>query len=440
MRTKMKARLNYKEYIAYCGFDFVPEGLEEKYRSYESDGRTELIPRDFLAGLFARYQIPEDTQQRLVRGIEAIEKDTVLFHFTAFLVEDMCSARNRCDEDFYTNMTPACMKENGELYSFLLLLACIVPSMNLLEKRGVPKKYYEDIPHPFLKAQFERLVHHGDPKVRDFPWVMNFYTCSIFLLDRFLFIPCRLEDDFTMFRHKKTQEVIALGHAGEDFRSDGQRNGINGVYDAGGLFKTIWKEDARRIVAHRMNPMGFVERETVSIDKEEWEAVLKPGDCLLALHIPSGPGYTPDRLRTSMAMAVEFYTTYFPELAVKGFWSRSWLFDPRLSLVLDQESNIVRVQRQVYNYPTFEGDGMLRYELFGGWDADPVGKSGEYTTSLQKAAAEYMKTGARFNTISMIVLKEEVGKIGSMPYITAADIEKFGLIVDSHMHGRKPNV
>ena len=34
-----------------------------------------------------------------------------------------------------------------------------------------------------------------------------------------------------MFRHVNTQEVIALRHAGEEFRSDGQRNGINDVYD-----------------------------------------------------------------------------------------------------------------------------------------------------------------------------------------------------------------
>ena len=57
----------------------------------------------------------------------------------------MCTLRNRCDETHYTNMTPGCMAQYGELYSFLLLLACVVPSMSMLEARAIPKAYYEQI-------------------------------------------------------------------------------------------------------------------------------------------------------------------------------------------------------------------------------------------------------------------------------------------------------
>ncbi|MWV47107.1 hypothetical protein GRF59_26270 [Paenibacillus sp. HJL G12] len=430
----MDRRLNFNECIAICNFDYLPEGLEAKYNRYQPDHEPDLIPRAFLSELFEQYQIPEQTRQRLVRGVEAIEKDDALFHFTQFLVEELCSARNRCDETHYTNMTPGCMKQDGELYSFLLLLACVVPSMEMLRKRSVPLTYYEQIPHQPLKLQLEKLVLYGDAKVHDFPWVMNFYTCSIFLLDRFYFIPYRFGDPFTMFRHVHTQDVMALRHAGEEFRSDGQRNGINDVYDRQGCFTSEWLDNGELIMANRMNPMGFVERETTQIMKKEWEPVLQKGDTLLALHIPSGPGYTPDRLKNSMTMAVEFYDQYFPEFSIKGFWSASWLYDTRLSLILDNEkSNIVRVQRQFYNYPTLEGDGMLRHELFGDRNSDPVRSPGDFTTSLQKAAAEYMRTGARFNTLSMIVLKEEIKQIGSMPYIKGADMEEFHRTVDSHL-------
>lgn len=434
----MESRLNYNECIAYCDFDYLPEGLEEKYKRYEPNNKTHLIPRDFLSELFEQYQIPENTQQWLVQGIEAIEKDAVLFLFTKFLVEDMCSARNRCDEAFYTNMTPGCMKQYGDLYSFLLLLACVVPSIKMLQERSVPKVYYEKIPHQPLKDQFKKMVLHGDSMVHDFPWVMNFYTCSIFLLDRFYFIPYRFEDNFTMFRHVDTHKVIAFRHAGEEFRSDGQRNGINDVYDPQGHFTSEWEENVDDIQANRINPMGFVEGEPTSILKKEWEPVLQQGDLLLALHIPSGPGYNPERLKNSMTMAIEFYGKYFPELSIQGFWSASWLYDTRLSLILDNEqSNIVQVQRQFYNYPTLEGDDMLRNEAFGDIKADPVGNPGQFTTSLQRAAADYMRTGARFNTLSMIVLKEEIDKIGSMPYVTATDMEQFLKTVDSHLQGRE---
>ncbi|WP_136608714.1 acyltransferase domain-containing protein [Paenibacillus dokdonensis] len=430
----MDRRLSFNECITICNFDYLPEGLEDKYNQYDPNNKPHLIPRDFLSELFVQYEIPEHTRQRLIRGIEAIETDDVLFHFTKFLVEVLCSARNRCDETHYTHMTPGCMNQDGDLYSFLLLLACVVPSMEMLQKRSVPEAYYEQIPHQPLKHQLEKLVLNGDSKVDDFPWVMNFYTCSIFLLDRFYFIPYRFGDPFTMFRHVNTHEVIALRHAGEEFRSDGQRSGINDVYDPQGCFTSEWLENGDSIIANRMNPMGFVERDKATILKKEWEPVLQDGDMLLALHIPAGPGYTPDRLKNSMSMAIEFYGKYFPELPIKGFWSASWLYDTRLSLLLDNEkSNIVRVQRQFYNYPTLEGDGMLRYELFGDRKADPLAGPGAYTTSLQKAAAAYMQTGARFNTLSMIVLKEEIEQIGSMPYITDTDIEQFRRTVDSHL-------
>ncbi|GAB6930891.1 hypothetical protein JCM10914A_48740 [Paenibacillus sp. JCM 10914] len=432
----MVNQLNFNECTAICNFDYLPDGLEAKYNRYEPDNQPHLIPREFLGELFEPYQLPEHTQQWILHGIEAIEADAVLLHFTQFLVHDMCTVRNRCDETYYTNMTPGCMKEYGDLYSFLLLLACVSPSLEMLQERSVPKAYYVPIPHQPLKVQLEKMVLHGDSKVHDFPWVMNFYTCSIFLFDRFYFIPYRFEDSFTMFRHANTHEVIALRHAGEEFRSDGQRNGINDVYDAQGSFTSEWQENDIFVIANRINPMGFVEKEATPILKAEWTPVLQQGDTLLGFHIPSGPGYTPDRVKNSMAMAIKFYDQYFPELSIRGFWSASWLYDTRLSLVLDNEkSNIVHVQRQFYNYPTMEGDGMLRYEAFGDWKADPALSSGEWTTSLQKAAAAYMKTGARFNTLSMIVLREEIQKIGMMPYITDSDIEAFRRTVDSHLKG-----
>jgi hypothetical protein len=177
--------------------------------------------------------------------------------------------------------------------------------------------------------------------------------------------------------------------------------------------------------------MGFVEKETTTISKNEWDTVLEKGDTVLAFHIPSGPGYIPERVKSSMELAIEFYHKYFPELSIKGFWSESWLYDTRLSLVLNENSNIVQVQRQFYNYPIFEGDNMLRYEAFGDWKSDP--DSIPLKTSLQKAAAEYMKSGKRFNTLSMIVLKEEASKMGNMPYITDEDIKQFKETVDSHL-------
>ena len=422
----------FEECVNYCGFDNLPEGLDQYYMLYQPTEEKHLIDRRFLKDTLERFSVPAQQSKLLLSGVEEIEGDVTLFHFTKFIVWDMCSARNRCDTDNYNSLTPSCLSHSKELYSFLLLLACVQPSMEMLRKRGVLEEYYLDIPYRPMKNQFAKLVQNDDTKVSDFPWDMNFYTCSIFQMDRFLFIPYKFGDSFQMFRNRTTNQVIALRDGGEEFRRDGQVNGINDVFDESGKFISIWKEDDSFLTANLINPMGFVERDPITIKKSEWEIALKQGDTLLALHVPAGPGYNPERLKNSMELAVEFYTKYFPELSIQGFWSESWLYDSRLSLILDNDtSNIIKVQRQFYLYPIQEGDGMLRYEAFGDWKADP--EKVELKSSLQKAAAAYMKTGARFNTMSMIVLKEDVNRVIQNTYITKEDIDKFMAVVDSHL-------
>ena len=424
----MEKVLQFKECIDYCRFDYLPEGIEEYYGNFCGCGQLYLIERGFLSHIFEKFNLPRDKQDSIIKACEAIENDNILFHFTKFLVWDMCSARNRCDVDNYKNMTPACMKKYGEMYSLLILIACVKPAMKLLEVRGVPAGYYENIPYQPMEHQFNKLIKNGD----DFPWDMNFYTCSIFLMDRFLFIPCKFEDTLSLYRNNKTNKVTALKYGGEEFRRDGQFDGINQVYDRQGKFTTVWEENESFITGNPVNPMGFVKKERITLDKKEWTSVLKEGDTLLALHVPSGPGYNPIRLKNSMELAIVFYDKYFPELEVKGFWSESWLYDSRLSLVLDcDKSNIIKVQRQFYLYPIKEGDSMLRYEAFGDWNADPT--KVPVKTSLQKAALEYMKEGKRFNTLSMVVLREDVDKVGNNTYITGEDIEEFKKYVDSHL-------
>ncbi|GIP18313.1 hypothetical protein J40TS1_39550 [Paenibacillus montaniterrae] len=414
---------DYEHCIAHCQFDYVPEGLEQRYQSYEPGSDRQFISRSFLESVFTKYAVPEFARRELLQSIEEIEKDDILLLFSQFLIEQMCTARENCDEIDYRPMQPQCM-EKGERYTFLLLLACIEPSQRRMAARGIPSSYFADIPGNFLSPQLDRFVRYGDATVKDFPWELNFYTQSIFLLDRFYFIPHIFSSEINVYRHRQSGEVLALHHEGANVRKDGQFDGVNGVFDPTGSFTTQWVEHNGEITANRINPLGFIESKPTTIKVDEWELVLQPGDRMLALHIPSGPGYTTERLQSSMKLALSFYTTYFPEQQLRGFWSESWLYDGRLSLCLDEKkSNIVSVQRQFYNYPVAGGDSMLHHELFGDRNADPL--TFEPKTSLQRAVIEQYKAGARFHTTGMFVLSEELERIGNDPYLNGKDIADF---------------
>ena len=195
--------------FAHCGIENLPKEIMQYYENYEINDESHLISRIYVKQLFERYQVPVEKQNDFMNALEEIEKDEILFRFTKFLVHDMCQARNRMEADNYQYMEPGCMR-NKEWYSFLLLLACVEPSMKQLEKRGVPEEYYEHIPYRQMDRQFAKWINQDDVKVADFPWDMNFYTCSIFLLDRFLFIPYRYGDQMTFFRENESGKVIAL--------------------------------------------------------------------------------------------------------------------------------------------------------------------------------------------------------------------------------------
>ena len=163
-----------------------------------------------------------------------------------------------------------------------------------------------------------------------------------------------------------------------------------------------------------VRPDGYILKDPVTLDRAVWKKALSEGDYLLALHIPGGEGYTPERVKSSCEQALAFWDRYFPEYAYKGIWSESWLYDPGLREILGPERNIVRVQKQFYCYPTEEGDRMIRLEVLGDEKADLRNRSPR--NSLERGMAETWKRGGRFHTTGMFLLREEVPRIGEDPY------------------------
>ena len=186
-------------------------------------------------------------------------------------------------------------------------------------------------------------------------------------------------------------------------------------------FVTTLMETETEVTGYYLNPCGFVENRKVTLLKEEYEVVLKKEDWLIALHIPGGEGYTPERMRNSMKLALEFYHKYYPELDVKGFWSESWLYDKRLSFLIGKGKNITNVQEMLFCYSGGWDGEMLYVHLFREMEA----KLEECicTTSLQKNAKKMLLKGGRFCSTGMIVLTEELKKETS--YITEEDEKSF---------------
>jgi len=405
------SKLTFDECLRHTGIELDAE-LEQFYLEFcANPDLSPLLDRAYLDEQAKRFELGEKQLGRMHEALDEIEADPVLAWFSSFLVHDMCAARHRCDLDDYRAMTPTCMK-NSDLYSFLLMIACVPRSIKRLEDLRVPAYFYRDIPYMPMRRQFAKLEKTGDGSVSDFPWDMNFYTCSIFVLDRFNFIPYRLDENIRVYRNKESGEVVTFYADEMRIRRDGQIDGVNDITDAE-AYDNVFEETAETIRGIPVAPTGLIERNVVELAASEWELVLKKGDILLGTHIPGGPGYEPARLKSSIMWAGDFFQQYFPEIPIKGYGSESWLYDPHLRLLLDENTNIVQMQNQMHIYPVESGGSMMYRELFDGND-NPT--EADCRTSLQRKAIKRVEQGGQFTASSMFILKEDAVKVGGILY------------------------
>ena len=393
--------------------NLIPEAMEEHIADLEVEAR-ELLPRETLLQVLEENRVPGDRQQPLLEALEAANRVPELVELAQIMAQDAVRALVRCHAAEFVQPRPDCLTGFArEAYAFLYTQLCVLEGRKALRKRGIPEAYDRDIPERMTRKQLKKYTETGDISFDDYSWDMNFYCCQIFFLDRFYFIPYRWGDTPTAWRNRESGEVTALWRDGDRVRRDGQLDGTNGVRDPE-AFVTALEETESAVCGNRVLPEGRISAETVILKKADWQKVLKEDDFLLALHIPGGEGYTPERVKSSCEQALAFWERYYPEYDYKGIWSESWLYDPGLREILPPERNIIRVQKQFYCYPTEEGDRMIRLEVLGDEQADYVNRIPR--NSLERGMFAVWKRGGRFHTTGMFLLREEVPRVGEDPY------------------------
>jgi hypothetical protein len=393
--------------------DLLPEGMESTIGDLEAD-RPEMLPKETLERVLEENRVPRDRQAPLFSALKAVNAIPELTELSQVMAKDSVRALVRCYGTDFVQPRPACLSGfDREAYAFLFTQLCAMEGRKALRKRGIPEEYDRDIPERMTRKQLRKYVETGDIGFDDYPWDMNFYCCCIFQLDRFYFIPYRWGDTPDVWRNREDGRVIALWKNGDTVRRDGQLDGTNGIHDPE-AFRTVRRENETLLEAHPVSPEGRILPTPVRLDKRVWIRALAENDYLLALHIPGGEGYTPERVKKSCGMALEFYDRYYPEYRYTGFWSESWLYDPGLREILEPDRNIIRVQKQFYCYPTSEGDRMIRLEVLGDEEAD--WRQRIPRSSLEKGMFRVWEQGGRFHTTGMFLLREEVPKIGQNPY------------------------
>ena len=130
-------------------------------------------------------------------------------------------------------------------------------------------------------------------------------------------------------------------------------------------------------------------------ERDAPQAGLKEGDPVLEVHIPAGGRLTETACDDSLALAREFFGTFFPDFRYTYFTCHSWLLDEGLRNLLPCDSHILAFGNRFLRLHGEKSDAILRY-LFK-WNTTRQTLTGETPVSSFAAKVKnYALSGGDF--------------------------------------------
>ena len=334
--------------------------------------QTEADAAWFLPEQLQKFQEETDLFPTRLRdvlvGAEAVWANVPLRQYCVILSRAMDDRDAFMQELGQIQLPKAKEGESPLAYDYMGLFALLpqsVRTMEQLRQRGVPEE--------IILATFRALegtlaateARLGRPMFNDsyFGWTQHFLNGVILRIGRLEFhrIPSLYGAEFAVFRSDAGEYRLLA---------------VCGTYDANGRCK---KDDAAPEISditvsytetetyfegNAMTAQGTVCRETVRLSKASWKKVCDPSSPALTVHIPIGPGLTPENVHASYAKALEVMESCYPEFSFPVLHCGSWLMDTQLADMLPAESNMVKFQSDYLHGNTIHVDSGVFSFLF----------------------------------------------------------------------------
>lgn len=293
---------------------------------------------------------------------------------------------------------------NARLFYTMVLLSIIPQAVRNFRKQQVT----DDIIRATLNLQkmLERSARvrgnpGNDPVV--IYWWRLYEQGRLFTLGRFQYILTELTHCGAMLRNRVTGHKILLAQPDFKFNSEGfaVQEGLESENDQ----ITTFNEDQYSCSGYVVHPAGYILPGCRTFQKSEWEAVLRRGDTLLDMHIPSGGGMTPEAAYESFVFAFRFFREHFPDRHVPAITCQSWIFNTQFEALLPQ-SNLAKLMRKCYLFPCPSSGKDGFYFLFGRDYENPA--DAPHDTSYRRAMLSVLEKGERLRLGGMIFLEEDL--------------------------------
>jgi hypothetical protein len=243
-------------------------------------------------------------------------------------------------------------------------------------------------------------------------WNAQHFHLKIFKLGR-------LEYQFYQYKfpnycfQNQTQQYLVLSGDRLEYRSDGQFNGTNNIFDDN-AWKSQFSETRTTYSGNPISPSGKAINKTVVLNKTDWTMIAQSDTPILALHIPASGSLSVEICNESFKTAVDFFATYYPEYNYNIFSCDSWLLDNQYPEYLAESSNIRQFSSEFYLFPTANANSAQTYQRVFQSEAKAINELPQ-NSSLQKSMVEFLKSGRCFRSGGGFIFKEN-NNFGSNNY------------------------
>src|SRR5690606_25377472 len=159
--------------------------------------------------------------------------------------------------------------------------------MDFYRDKGIPPGVmidtFGDLVH--LTRKYHKLYHVWG--VLHPTWFLNLIHNRIFRLGRLQFKLRTYQGNAHVFRNRNNGIVLVLSEQGVCYRSDGQIDGTNHIFDLTGKWTSQLEIDPDNFIeGHPIDSDGNVSKEMLKVPYRDWKLELFPSDQLLDIHIP----------------------------------------------------------------------------------------------------------------------------------------------------------
>lgn len=135
---------------------------------------------------------------------------------------------------------------------------------------------------------------------------------------------------------------------------------------------------------------GGAETEDVVLNKAEYCRFLEPGDDVISVHIPKGTPLNDEICVDSYKRACQFFKKHYPDRPAKAMLCRSWLMDPALAEILNENSKIVGFQSRYRRFAAQSNGREVFVFVFDGYPED-LNTLPEDTSLLRAMKKRYLQ-------------------------------------------------